>query len=199
MTHLALCGLLSGTLAFDHAWLKAVFCEVPVSYVYGSPETWERYDKACGELGWNKKTLLTQLLHSYGSRELAYYQGAAAMDAVARGFSSHQGEHYQLLRDWGELPRYVGSQPPFERSPLADIPDVPNGAAGRRSFRSIRCSGRNSVILHLATIVERSNVPQTLSRIMLWHFGRYWHEGYIKQLEADRQLTIKPELKETNP
>jgi hypothetical protein len=193
MTRLALYGLLRGTLAVDPVWLTAVFCEVSVSYVYGSPETWERYDSACDELGWHKKTLLTQLLHSYGSKELAYYQGAAAMDALSRGFPSHQGEHYLLLRDWGEMPRYTGSQPPFERSPLADIPDVPNGAVGRRSFRSIRCSGRNSAILHLATIVERSNIPQTLSRIMLWHFERYWHEGYIKQLESDRQLTLTPE------
>jgi hypothetical protein len=194
MTLLELRSVLGCNLAVDPVWLTAVFCEVSVSYVYGSPETWAKYDKACEELGWQKKTLLTQLLHSYGSRELAYYQGAAGMDAIARGFDSHQGEHYQLLRDWGELPRYVGSQPPFERSPLADIPDVPNGAAGRRSFRSIRCSGRNSVILHLATIVERSNVPQTISRIMLWHFERYWHPGYISQLEADSQLTIKPEF-----
>lgn len=194
MPLLELSGLLRGTLAFDPAWLKAVFCEVSVSYVYGSRETWEKYDRACDELGWNKKTLLTQLLHSYGSKELVYYQTAAEMDAVARGFASHQGEHYQLLRDWGELPRYTGSQPPFERSPLAEIPDVPNGAAGRRSFRSIRCSGRNSAILHLATIVERSNIPQTLSRIMLWHFERYWHPSYIAQLKADQQLTIKPEL-----
>ncbi|WP_430714950.1 hypothetical protein [Nodosilinea sp. AN01ver1] len=171
-----------------------MFCEVSVSYVYGSPETWEKYDQACNELGWNKKTLLTQLLHSYGAKELAYYQRAAEMDALARGFSSHKGEHYRLLRDWGELPRYADSQPPFERSPLADIPDIPTGAAGRRSFRSIRCSGRNSAILHLATIVERSNIPQTLSRIMLWHFNRYWHPGYISQLEADSQLTINPEF-----
>ena len=195
MTLFALHALPCGNLALSPDWLKAVFCEVSVSYVYGSPETWEKYDKACDEMGWQKKTLLTQLLHSYGSRELAYYQGAAQMDAVARGFAAHQGEHYQLLRDWGELPRYTGSQPPFERSPLADIPDVPNGAAGRRSFRSIRCSGRNSAILHLATIVERSNVPQTISRIMLWHFDQYWHPGYISQLEADRQSTINPEFK----
>jgi hypothetical protein len=183
-----------GNLACDLDRLETVFCEVSVSYVYGSPEMWDRYDRACDELGWNKKTLLTQLLQSYGSKELAYYQKAAEMDAIARGFPSHQGEHYRLLRDWAELPRYVGSQPPFERSPLADIPDVPNGAAGRRSFRSIRCSGRNSVILHLATIIERSNVPQTLSRIMVWHFERYWHPGYVAQIEADQQLTITPDF-----
>ena len=194
MAPLTLSALRRGTLAFEPAWLKAVFCEVSVSYVYGSPETWARYDSACEELGWHKKTLLTQLLHSYGSRELAYYQKAAEMDAIARGFGSHRGDHYRLLRDWGELPRYVASQPPFERSPLADIPDVPNGKEGRRSFRSIRCSGRNSAILHLATIVERSNIPQTLSRIMLWHFTHYWPEGYAKQIESDRQLTMKPEL-----
>lgn len=192
MSILALLIPLHGNLAVDPVWLKAVYCEVPVSYVYGSPETWERYDLACSELGWNKKTLLTQLLHSYGAKELAYYQQAAEMDATARGFESHQGEHYQLLRDWGDLPRYVNAQPPFERSPLADIPDIPTGAAGRRSFRSIRCSGRNSAILHLATIVERSNVPQTISRIMLWHFERYWHPGYVNQIAADQQLTIDP-------
>ena len=174
--------------------LIAVFCEVTVSYVYGSPDIWEKYQKTCDELGWNKKTLLTQLLHSYGSKELTYYQKAAEMDAVARGFSSHQGEYYRLLRDWKELPRYTQSQPPFERSPLADIPDIPTNAEGRRSFRSIRCSGRNSAILHLATIIERSNVPQTLSRIMVWHYSRYWDKSYLQQLEADRQETLNPSL-----
>ncbi|MEM1307944.1 MAG: hypothetical protein AAGF98_00330 [Cyanobacteria bacterium P01_H01_bin.153] len=171
-----------------------VFREVTTSYVYASAETWAKYDYACQELGWQKKTLLTQLLHSYGSAELAYYREAAEMDAVARGFEGHQGEHYQLLRDWSELPKYAAAQPPFNPSPLASIPDVATDAAGRRSFSSIRCSGRNSAILHLATIIERANVPQTLSRIMLWHFDRYWEKGYLYQLEADKQQTLSPKF-----
>jgi hypothetical protein len=171
-----------------------VFCEVTVSYIYGSPKTWEMYEASCKELGWNRKTLLTQLLHSFGSRHLAYYQEAAEMDAIARGFDSHKGEHYQLLRDWGDLPQYVGSQPPFRPSPLVNIPPVPTTKEGRKSFRSINCSGRNSAILHLATIIERSNVPQTMSRIMLWHFSEYWGRGYITQLESDQQQTLNPDL-----
>lgn len=171
----------------------AVFCEVSVSYVYASPETWEKYTLSCDELGWNKRSLLTQLLHSFGSRELAYYQKAAEMDAIARGYPSHEGEHYERLRDWKELPRYTGSHPPFERSPLADIPEIPTNTP-RYSFRAIRCSGRNSVILHLATIIERSNIPQTLSRIMLWHYSQYWEKGYTQQLKADNQSTLSPKL-----
>jgi hypothetical protein len=171
-----------------------VYCEVTVSYVYATPHTWEQYTEACEELGWNRKSLLTQILHSYGGANLDYYREAAEMDAIARGFEGHKGEHYRLLRNWGELPRYVGTQPAFERSPLADIPEVSTQAGDRRSFVSIRCSGRNSAILHLATVIERSNVPQTLSRIMLWHFGRYWGKGYALQLESDQQETLSPEI-----
>jgi hypothetical protein len=173
---------------------KPVIVEPTVSYLYGSSETWERYDKACDEIGWKKKTLITQLLHSYGSVHLTYYQNAADMDAIARGFECHQGEHYQLLRDWQELPPYSGAQPAFEPSPLIDVPQVEISADNRRSFRSIQCSGKNSVILNLATIVERSNVPQTLSRIMLWHFDRYWDKSYALQLASDEQQTLSPSI-----
>lgn len=171
-----------------------MYCEVTVSYVYATSETWEKYIKACEELGWNRKSLLTQILHSYGGANLDYYREAAEMDAIARGFEGHQGEHYRLLRDWGELPRYVGTQPAFERSPLADIAELSMNASDRRSFVSIRCSGRNSAILHLATVIERDNVPQTLSRIMLWHFNRYWVKGYLSQLQSDEQETLTPEI-----
>ena len=171
-----------------------VFVEVKVSYVYASGETWKMYTQSCDELGWHKKALLTQLLHSYGCFALAYYQEAAEMDALARGFSSHRGEHYRTLRDWVEMPRYVTSQPPFKPSPLADIHSIEANTASRRAFSSIRCSGRNSAILHLATIIERSNIPQTLSRIMLWYFDRYWNNRYVLQLESDQQETISPHI-----
>lgn len=170
-----------------------VFCEVKVSYVYADSETWARYMLSCDELGWSKSTLLTQLLHSFGSVSLDYYQESAEMDAIARGFETSKGEHYNLLRDWAEMPRYTRTQPAFKQSPLADIPDVETSTQNRKSFNYIRCSGRNSTILHLATIIERSNVPQTLSRIMLWHFNRYWDKGYLHQLEADKQQTLNPE------
>mgnify|MGYP001792915614 CR=1 FL=1 len=184
----------TGNLASEVERLPVVACNVAVSYIYAIPDTWEKYIKACEELGWNKKTLLTQLLHSYGSVHLSYYQKAAEIDALARGFKGHQGEHYSLLRDWGELPRYTETQPAFERSPLVDIHEVSANAEYRRRIGSVNCSGRNSAILNLTTIVERSNLPQTLSRIMLWHFDHYWNRGYVLQLRSDEQETLTPEL-----
>lgn len=194
MSVIEVCGNFGDNLAIRSVGFESVYCEITVSYVYAASETWEKYTKACDELGWNKRNLLTQILHSYGGANLSYYREAASMDAIARGFKAHQGEHYQLLRNWGDLPRYVATQPAFERSPLADIPEVSAQSSDRRSFVSIRCSGRNSAILNLATIVERSNVPQTLSRIILWHFGRYWEKGYLIQLRSDEQETLTPEL-----
>lgn len=194
MLRIALRHMKTSNLSSELKIPDTMACDVAVSYVYATAETWDKYTTACDELGWNKKNLLTQLLHSYGGACLDYYQRAAQMDAVARGFEGHRGEHYRLLRNWGELPRYTGTQPAFEPSPLADVPEIPASAEYRRRLGSISCSGRNSAILHLATIIERSNVPQTLSRIMLWHFDRYWDKGYASQLESDQQETLAPEI-----
>lgn len=169
-----------------------MYRRVTISAVYGLPSTWEKFDASCEELGWNKKTFLTQLLHSFGSRYIDYYREAAELDAIARGFESHCGDYYDLLSNWGDLPKYVQVQPPFTPSPLAEIPDIPTGKENRRTFSYISCSGANSAILRIATIVERSSPPQTISRIMEWHYGEYWGKGYLRQIESDRQRRLDP-------
>lgn len=171
------------------------FKTVQISYIYSEPDVWPLYLQAIEVAGWRKSIILTQIVQTYGKVNLAYYQKAAELDAIARGFEHHQGTHYQMLANWQDLPAYKGNRPQFGSSPLETIPDpdTKSDYVKRQSFGQFRCSERNSVVLHLAMLIERQNIQIVMTRMMRWYYARYWHL-YGPQLAAAEQQTINPQL-----
>lgn len=137
--------------------------------------------------------ILTQLAHTFGEVHLEYYQKAAVLDAIARGFKQHQGEHYKLLRNWENLPAYEDALPDFEKSPLQLMPD-PDVRLRRMSFTRFKCSGRNAAVLHMAMIVDRTNIQILMTKILRWYYTNYWGSDYRPQIEADEQETLAPDM-----
>lgn len=175
---------------------KCVYTEVPLSYIYVTPVVWnERYMVAVEEIGWNKRTLLSQVLASYCFAYRSYYQAAAQADALARGFDENGfSQYFDLCARWEDLPDYLGSRPEFELSPLSKVVDV-GGEENRHSYNGLRTSALNSAILRVATFVERANAGKTVSRILQWHFDRYWGT-YQYQLLAAKQHTFSPTIED---
>ena len=175
---------------------KCVYTEVPLSYIYATSAVWdERYMVAVEEIGWNKRALLSQVLASYCFAHRNYYQAAAHADALARGFDENSfSQYFDLCARWEELPEYLISRPEFEPSPLAKVVDV-SGEENRRSYNGLRTSALNSAILRVATFVERANAGKTVSRILQWHFDKYW-KTYQYQLLAAEQHTFSPTIDE---
>lgn len=169
------------------------FATISLSYVYADPKIWERYKIACDASGWPKAIMLTQIVHTFGAVELEYYQKAAELDALARGFKQHQGEHFRILRDWKDLPPYVGVRPDYKRSLLEGIAE-PDRSWPRESYSRFKCSPRNAAILKLAVEIERSNIPTVMTKLMYWYYTRYWDGRYTLQIAAAEQETINPTL-----
>jgi len=172
---------------------KMAFKTIPISYIYAEPIYWERYETAREASGWSKATMLTQLAHTFGKVHLTYYQKAAELDAVARGYACHQGDHYDLLRNWDELPVYKGELPDFDKSPLQLMPD-PDMSLERKSFTRFKCSGRNAAVLRMAMIVDRTNVQVLMTKILRWYYTNYWGNAYLSQIEANAQHTLNPDM-----
>lgn len=167
------------------------FATIGLSYVYKEELPWERYQIACEASGWPKAIMLTQIVHTFGATQLKYYQAAAELDAKARGFEQHQGEHFRLLRDWEKLPPYKEARPTFDPSMLDAMPQ-PDSGLERASFSRFKCSARNSAILHLAVLIEQTNIQKVMTKLMRWYYTHYWDGRYTLQLAADEQATISP-------
>lgn len=170
-----------------------VFVTIPISYLYQEPIYWDRFQTAQKAAGWSSGTMLTQLVHTFGKVNLEYYQKAAELDAVARGFDQHQGGHYRLVRDGGELPDYVNTLPDFDKSPLALMPN-PDLSLPRKSMSRFKCSGRNACVFRMAIIVDNSNAQVMMTKLLRWYYTNYWGDAYLSQIQADAQETLNPDM-----
>lgn len=169
------------------------YSTIPLSYVYMSPRTLNRYDAMRLATDWPKRFVLTQVGHCFGQRFLEYYQFAAEIDATARGYEQHQGDHFDRLCDWKDLPPYSAGRPDFGRSPLYDMPPV-DTTLERQRFNGFKMSDRNSVVLHLACLIEREPTYVVMSKLITWYYDTYWEPNYVEQLVAANQRTISPDL-----
>ena len=169
-----------------------MFTTIPINYVYMDKSIQEKFKTAENIAKWGKGTILTQIAQTYGKVNLDYYAEAAELDAVARGFKQHQGEHFDLLSSWQDLPKYVESRPIFKPSPIAAIP-IPDSSMPRVSFSRFHCSKRNAAVLKIALIVDNTNIQILMSQLFVWYYARYW-DLYKPQLEAVEQRCIKPDL-----
>lgn len=169
------------------------YATVPLSYIYLPKQTQDRYELMLNATSWPKRLILTQISHCFGKRFLDYYREVADIDAIARGFQQHQGEHFKLLREWGQLPPYINGRPDYGRSPLDDMATVNTGLK-RHSFNGFKCSARNAVVFKLACVVERESPQIVMSKLATWYYENYWSSNYIEQIESSVQKTLSPDM-----
>ncbi|MBE9108268.1 hypothetical protein IQ273_02375 [Nodosilinea sp. LEGE 07298] len=165
--------------------------QVRLNYIYASATTWERFDLACDQLGWAKKSLVQQCLHEFFHQHHAFYQGAAIADAAARQMD--EAEYYRTLRDKSEddLRRYTLERPGFEVTPLDPVPFNPSGTDIQRTYNVITISNYNAVLLKVARIVDTGPMVQLVSRIIEQHFEAYWEKNYFPQIERDMNCSFR--------
>ena len=169
------------------------YVRIDINYCYIGKEELVKFKTAQNLTGWAKTVILTQIAQTYGKVYADYYAEAAELDAKARGFAQHKGEHFDALCDWNiELPAYSEQRPIFEPSPLASVP-MPNKSVGRHSFNGFRCSARNAAIIRLACEIEQTNIQIFMSKAFTWYYARYW-DLYLPQLASVEQHCIQPAL-----
>ncbi len=198
------------------------------SYALMDKLTYEQmFLESCRCLGWKQKALFNHHTGSFCAVYHQLYRVIAEVDAIARGFIQHQGDHFRALVDWdSELPPYVSGVPDyaglvvepgfiaragldampgyFDQSgvnPLGLVTPPPNVNTNRRRFtKTIEISEYNAVILRLAMVLGGYNMSELMTRLITWHFARYWTSGtgsYTRQIQGSIQSTLSPDL--SNP
>lgn len=167
---------------------------LPLSCIYASTDVWEQKYIQALRLGWDKTSLLRQCASPFCGEHRAYYRECAWIDAIARGYSTPDGEYFIKCATFTQLDPYTEEEPTFPGdSPLSliEMPDI--SAESRRSFARYRSGAYNAAILRLACIVDKISLSHALSKILQWHFDKYWTSSYTRQLwAADRETFYDP-------
>jgi hypothetical protein len=154
-----------------------------LTYYYVSPQDALRIEAFKNCVGDSEKTLVTQYVRGWLSRNRDYYLDLARLDAHARGLS---------FRDWGEiitaqgietLPAYQQELKDIPPSPLRDIVMSPD--AIRKPINYITLGLQNLALLRVAIHYDRDNAIGFVSRIIKEHLDRNWDKLYAPQIEAD--------------
>ena len=164
---------------------------LPLSCIYASSDTWnDKYLQAL-RLGWNKTALLRQCASPFCGAHRAFYRECGHLDAQARGYESLNGEYFaECCQPRPNLRPYLDGKPAFPASPLSEIamPDISDD--NRRSYARYNSSAYNAVILRIACIVDDITLSHALSKILQWHFDKYWGSSYTRQLWGADRLTL---------
>jgi hypothetical protein len=164
---------------------------LPLSCIYSNEETWTKYMEAL-RLGWQKTALLRQCASPFCGENRAFYRDCAVIDAKARGYLSADGEYFYKAAHFEELRPYLSrTATEFPESPLSliEMPDV--SAKTRHSFARYHSGLYNAAILRVACIVDGISLSHALSKILEWHFDKYWGSSYTRQLWAADRFTFE--------
>ena len=163
-----------------------------ITHIYFDPVTKARYDRACQELYWADSGLLRQCVSAFFKVNQDYYVEAGYKDLEARGMAV--SDWYKTLRDGSieDLPPYRRGRPIFGPTPLDPIAPVVPSPEGRRRYATVSFGGFNLVLLRTAQLVDLGPLTQLVSRIVVYHFDKYWETNYLPQLEFDEQNTLPP-------
>ncbi len=154
-----------------------------LTYYYVSPQDALRIEAFKNCVGDSEKTLVTQYVRGWLSRNRDYYLDLARLDAQARGLS---------FRAWGEiitaqgietLAAYQQELKDIPPSPLRDIVMSPD--AIRKPINYITLGLQNLALLRVAIHYDRDNAIGFVSRIIKEHLDRNWDKLYAPQIEAD--------------
>ena len=165
---------------------KSVIRELRINYVFATPETWQKVELACTELGWSKASILKQMLHGFMHVDGSFYAEAGRKDAKARGMS--EGDYFKVLRDGSieDLPRYLAGRPAFGKAPIDDIDPIEVSDDNKHRYNVIGLSAYNYVLFRVASIVDGGSFVQLVSRMIVKHLADKWESNYQNQIERDK-------------
>lgn len=156
-----------------------------LTYLYLSDGDREKLTAVDDSLGWNKPNFFNQCLSSFAARNADFYRGALAK--AAKAMEVEEGDLYELLRDGKEpeAPPYKTAEPDYGVTPLSAVVGIPAEAKNRLRLSPFDCSGRNTVTLRLAALVQKDSTVLAFSKIIAWHFDTYWAKAYAAQIQND--------------
>lgn len=154
-----------------------------LTYYYISPQDLKRIEEFKNCAGDSEKTLITQYVRGWLSKNRDYYLDLARMDAEARGIS---------FRHWGEtvVSEGVEALPPYQKE-IQEIPPNPLGTialtpdAIRKGINYILLGKQNIALLRVGILYDRDNSIGFVSRIIKEHLSRNWEKLYLPQVEAE--------------
>jgi hypothetical protein len=166
---------------------RLVIKELRINYILVNPETREKIELACSELGWSKASIIKQMLHGFMRRDGRFYAEAGIKDAAARGMSEE--DYFKTLRDGKieELSRYIAGKPGFGKTPIDDIPIIETTSETKYRYNLVGLSAYNYVLVRVAQIVDTEPLVQVISRMIVKHLSDNWEASYQPQIERDKQ------------
>jgi hypothetical protein len=154
-----------------------------LTYYYVSPQDAKRIEDFKDCSGDSEKTLVTQYVRGWLSKNRDYYLCLARMDAEARDIP---------FRKWGEivvsegieaLPEYKKEIKGIPPNPLRDVVVSPDSI--RKGINYIALGKQNLALLRVGILYDRDNAIGFVSRIVKEHLARNWDKLYAPQVEAE--------------
>lgn len=154
-----------------------------LTYYYISPQDLKRIEDFKNCSGDSEKTLITQYVRGWLSKNRDYYLDLAQRDAEARGISFRQWGETTVLKGVEALPPYQKEIPEIPPNPLGHISLTPD--AIRKGINYILLGKQNIALLRVAVLYDRDNSIGFVSRIIKEHLSRNWEKLYFPQVEAE--------------
>lgn len=154
-----------------------------MTYYYVAPQDLKRIEvfKACA--GDSEKTLITQYVRGWISRNRDYYLNLARMDAEARGVSFKLWGETVVASGIEELPSYCKEIKNIPPSPLNSVALSPDSI--RKGVNYIVLGKQNLALLRVGIHYDRDNALGFVSRIVKEHLDRNWEKLYEPQVQAE--------------
>jgi hypothetical protein len=154
-----------------------------LTYYYVSPQDSKRIEDFKNCSGDSEKTLVTQYVRGWLSRNRDYYLELARMDANARGIPFRQWGETVVKEGIEALPAYKQEIKDIPPNPLRDIALSPD--AIRKGINYIALGRQNLALLRVGILYDRDNAIGFVSRIVREHLARNWDKLYAHQVEAE--------------
>lgn len=156
-----------------------------LNYLQWSEETAQRVERILELTGDSEKGFFGQVIRGYFKREHSYYVAALRMDAAARGLGEKEYASILISSGEKELPPYLKSRPLFPPSPIAAIGEV---EGQKQQINYVWLNKRNTCLFKVAQIVEDSEPPPLMSRLLVDHFNKHWEKTYLPQFKFEETL-----------
>jgi hypothetical protein len=154
-----------------------------LTYYYVSPQDSKRIEDFKNCSGDSEKTLITQYVRGWLSRNRDYYLNLARMDAEARGISFRKWGKTVVKEGIEALPDYQQEIKDIPPNPLRDVALSPDVI--RKGINYIALGSQNLALLRVGILYDRDNSIGFVSRIVKEHLARNWDKLYAPQVEAE--------------
>lgn len=155
-----------------------------LNYYYVSPQDSKRIEQFSKCSGDSEKTLVTQFVRGWLSKNRDYYLTLSHLDAEARGISFQQ---------WGQIVVGEGmeskSLPDYQQpvnappNPLQHVTVASDAIRNRINYISLGM--QNLALLRIGIHYDRDSAIGFVSRIVREHLDRNWDKLYAPQVEAE--------------